>query len=81
MRNAVTQEFGPVPDTARYYKVRPALFGENSVGSRSPEGQGRESGGGMPGENCSPSTQETLPWSQESQHMFDPRPERLKETK
>lgn len=21
MRNAVTQEFGPVPDTARYYKV------------------------------------------------------------
>jgi hypothetical protein len=21
VRNAVTQEFGPVPDTARYYKV------------------------------------------------------------
>lgn len=24
VRNAVTQEFGPVPDTARYYKVRPS---------------------------------------------------------
>lgn len=22
VRNALTQEFGPVPDTARYYKVR-----------------------------------------------------------
>lgn len=24
VRNAVTQEFGPVPDTARYYKVGPS---------------------------------------------------------
>lgn len=31
VRNAVTQEFGPVPDTARYYKV--GLFGGNSIGS------------------------------------------------
>lgn len=27
VRNAVTQEFGPVPDTARYYKVGPGPWG------------------------------------------------------
>lgn len=36
VRNAVTQEFGPVPDTARYYKVGPRQGWQGCCLPRSP---------------------------------------------